>query len=484
MEVKKSKIPNYGKNVAATTASKRESEALDILKSSNKLKEYGPMVCLYLVLSYLMWYYYWNLNLESYNSICYITKTHTIDKLDPILCPYRDITFDIDSFELVSHLTTGVFATLLILHLLQLLECDIRHSYRLPAVYCTSVINFIAFFSHLSMARGWSPMVISRFGRISHVVRWGEWLSVAPALMIMMHSINIRSKRDLKLLWESTIFQSISVALGGYSSFTQNIYSALILLGLSCIFYCHIYYVVYRAYQSYKILVSTNNLRKMKLFNEPKINKETNNIRRNIKSKSDEILSTNNSPHHSGTATPTNISPFNTSNLSTNDDISTRQILEEFEMVGAIISVKLAVYCTITWTLKVIIYMLGVLGYLSHTSESILQTIFDCFSKGLYARVLCSSHVAALSPEGILGRMLYMEEQANASIRQFLRFVFHEVSTPLNTLTMGLNNLSDENLTDEGVEMLNMAKEGCLHINDTLKDLLTFQVLSLDTFLC
>eukprot|EP01035_Chromulina_nebulosa_P019254 gene19254-25108_t len=214
------------------------------------------------------------------------------------------------------------------------------------------------------MARGWSPMVISKFGRISHVVRWGEWLSVAPALMIMMHSINIRSKKDLRLLWESTIFQSLSVALG--------------------------------------------------------------------------------------TATPTKISPFHTSNISSSDDISTRQILEEFEMVG-------------------------VFGYLSHTSESILQTIFDCFSKGLYARVLCSSHLAALSPEGILGRMLYMEEQANASIRQFLRFVFHEVSTPLNTLTMGLNNLSDENLTDEGVEMLNMAKEGCLHINDTLKDLLTFQ---------
>lgn len=41
---------------------------------------------------------------------------------------------------------------------------------------------------------------------------------------------------------------------------------------------------------------------------------------------------------------------------------------------------------------------------------------------------------------------------------------------------MSVGNLTYEELTTDGREMLDMAKEGCQQINDTLTDLLSFQV--------
>ena len=53
-----------------------------------------------------------------------------------------------------------------------------------------------------------------------------------------------------------------------------------------------------------------------------------------------------------------------------------------------------------------------------------------------------------------------------------MRFVFHELSTPLNTITMSLQSLCDEKLSVEGSEFLNMAGESSDQISRTLRELL------------
>jgi hypothetical protein len=54
---------------------------------------------------------------------------------------------------------------------------------------------------------------------------------------------------------------------------------------------------------------------------------------------------------------------------------------------------------------------------ISHFHEALLHSVLNILDKCLYVRVLSSGHGTAVSPEGLLTRMLILEERANASIR-------------------------------------------------------------------
>jgi signal transduction histidine kinase len=65
------------------------------------------------------------------------------------------------------------------------------------------------------------------------------------------------------------------------------------------------------------------------------------------------------------------------------------------------------------------------------------------------------------------------ETLANATRRTFLRYVFHELRIPLNTVTMGMAVLeNDEELCGESKKALNMMNGATSFINDTLNDVL------------
>jgi signal transduction histidine kinase len=57
--------------------------------------------------------------------------------------------------------------------------------------------------------------------------------------------------------------------------------------------------------------------------------------------------------------------------------------------------------------------------------------------------------------------------------------VFHEVRTPLNSLVLGLQCLSDlkDRCTSTEQEVLDMMAVGTEHINKTLNDVLSFQTI-------
>ena len=82
-----------------------------------------------------------------------------------------------------------------------------------------------------------------------------------------------------------------------------------------------------------------------------------------------------------------------------------------------------------------------------------------------------------MSPEGLLTRMLVLEERANASIRLLMRFIFHEVSSPLNSITLGLEVLRGEALDREGQETLRTVVQSTQEIQEVL-DMFREQVLN------
>lgn len=214
----------------------------------------------------------------------------------------------------------------------------------------------------------------------------------------MMNSIDIRDASDERVLWEAAACQTISVILGALASIIQNWEISVILMAISVLFYSHIFYVMLRAMRRYNLLLSNHRKKPSK--------------RSKVAAPyaSEDILRDNNYYH----------AKINSMEASYTEeaDLTHSTIIEQVEFMNSSMSLKLVVFCTITWTVKVVVYGFGVLNFLSPTQEEVFQSVLDCVSKSVYARVLCTSHVSSVSPEGLLGQVLKMEEKANASIRQ------------------------------------------------------------------
>lgn len=205
----------------------------------------------------------------------------------------------------------------------------------------------------------------------------------------MMNSIDVRSRGDFLFLWEATLIQVVSIVTGAIASLTQSWDLALILMVISCSCYAHIYYVLYRTIIRYRNLVNED-VSKRRLRDKEYLTFSNREVDDSLSRRTDRLL------------------PIN--------------IIQQVEFSNSTMALKLATFCTVTWTIKIGIYAAGVFNLISQTQEAVSQSIMDCVSKSIYARVLCSSHISVLSPEGLLARILRMEERANASIRQVSAF--------------------------------------------------------------
>ena len=99
--------------------------------------------------------------------------------------------------------------------------------------------------------------------------------------------------------------------------------------------------------------------------------------------------------------------------------------------------------------------------------------VLNFFAKSIFAEIVLDEHLDAMDPNVF---HLLTEKRANESRRAFLRYVFHEVRVPLNSITMGLHLLSDNESIDEPCrETVSMMKEASAYMSETLNDVLSIQ---------
>ena len=93
---------------------------------------------------------------------------------------------------------------------------------------------------------------------------------------------------------------------------------------------------------------------------------------------------------------------------------------------------------------------------------------------------VCDLHVYLLDS---VSKVALYEYQANATRRSFLRYVFHEVRVPLNSLVLGIKllNASDHLSTDE-TEALTMMEESSRYMSETLNDVLSIDKIEQGAF--
>ena len=128
---------------------------------------------------------------------------------------------------------------------------------------------------------------------------------------------------------------------------------------------------------------------------------------------------------------------------------------------------------TLVLPIFTIIYFFALIGWMGPPETICVFQLLSVATKGFFAYFVLGSHLGMVDPAT---RALIEEKRANEARRQFLRYIFHEVRTPLNSLTMGIDILErSDNLDEFELESLLMMRDASTFMSETLNDVLSMQ---------
>lgn len=133
-----------------------------------------------------------------------------------------------------------------------------------------------------------------------------------------------------------------------------------------------------------------------------------------------------------------------------------------------------SIFMSLFFTIFPLLYYLQWYGIFSQEVYIILTYGCSFMAKCLFIHIIADSHVEILDPN----KFLLMEERKKAedSRLMFLRYVFHEVRVPLNSIVLGLQILLDnDSITSQEPETLSMMREATTFMAETLNDVLSLQ---------
>jgi signal transduction histidine kinase len=133
----------------------------------------------------------------------------------------------------------------------------------------------------------------------------------------------------------------------------------------------------------------------------------------------------------------------------------------------------MAKFLAYAYPLFPIIYYLNILQVLSQEWTFVGLLLASAFTKICFATICMNSNLEVSHPAIIL---IDAEKFAQTSRKAFLRFVFHEVRVPLNSISLGIQVLSNTpELGPAEHETINLMKEATNFMGETLNDVMALQ---------
>mmetsp|Transcript_19791 Transcript_19791/g.27208 ORF Transcript_19791/g.27208 Transcript_19791/m.27208 type:complete len:730 (-) Transcript_19791:249-2438(-) len=136
---------------------------------------------------------------------------------------------------------------------------------------------------------------------------------------------------------------------------------------------------------------------------------------------------------------------------------------------------NLSMVLTVILPLYTVIYIVALFGVVGPAETIAIYQVLSVLTKGLFSAVTMDVHLDTLlrTKRAIIDEN---ERLANEARRGFLKYIFHEVRSPLNSLAIGIEILGrSNNLDSSDLESLYMMKDASEFMNDTLNDVLSMQ---------
>ena len=135
----------------------------------------------------------------------------------------------------------------------------------------------------------------------------------------------------------------------------------------------------------------------------------------------------------------------------------------------------LSIVLTIVFPLYTVNYLVALFGGINAAQTIAIYQVLSVLTKGLFTAVTMDMHLDSL----VQSRRAALEandRRTNEARRAFLKYIFHEVRSPLNSLSIGIEVLErSRNLDEMDIESLEMMRNASEFMSDTLNDVLSMQ---------
>jgi signal transduction histidine kinase/CheY-like chemotaxis protein len=131
---------------------------------------------------------------------------------------------------------------------------------------------------------------------------------------------------------------------------------------------------------------------------------------------------------------------------------------------------KISVWVSIFFPLYGITYLLGFTNVINKIQTLIIYQYISLFTKCLFIAAIMDVHMNILIDADI---MLIREKEGNDTRRSFMKYIFHEVRTPLNSMSLGIEYMIDNPTLDKNIiEVLKNMQSSVLFMSETLNNVL------------
>jgi signal transduction histidine kinase len=134
---------------------------------------------------------------------------------------------------------------------------------------------------------------------------------------------------------------------------------------------------------------------------------------------------------------------------------------------------NIAISLSLILPLFVIVYFMALFGLIDTATTVATFQVGSVLSKGLFAGFTMDFHLELLvaTEQGLI-----QQERMNNARRTFLKYIFHEVRNPLNSLTVGIKLLMENNeIMVQDKETLFMMDDSARVMSETLDNVLNLQ---------
>jgi signal transduction histidine kinase len=122
-----------------------------------------------------------------------------------------------------------------------------------------------------------------------------------------------------------------------------------------------------------------------------------------------------------------------------------------------------------------LIYLLGLFNAINYESTIIAYKFFSIFTKGIFVEVCSGSYIYMITK---IEDILVEERNTNILKRDFTNYIFHEIRTPFNSISVAIDLLQEfDSFTNTQTTYLKTIRDSCDSISETLNSVLTIQQL-------
>jgi len=124
-------------------------------------------------------------------------------------------------------------------------------------------------------------------------------------------------------------------------------------------------------------------------------------------------------------------------------------------------------FCTL-WIIFPLVYLLNFGGIVPERLYLLSAPFFDVSAKGAFIAMLNAAHTKrdTLRVEAMMDQL----KEQNHMQSKFLRFVYHEIRNPFNSIMLGLNHLEDEDQLIQYKPLISMLRKSATAMNRVIDD--------------